>query len=193
MYKIIVVMLLLVCSQANANEAELIYEPKILSPEDNNSLEVEEYKWLLGVSLGQSMVENQDHSLVYAISANYLIWQRWYASARVSQKEWLLAGEERKSAIAWSLGAGYNVLEGAAYITEGLTLPWQMYAEIMFGEQSLEGKAENYIDGALGWQLNKDNNYAAIEWRYFSIDDTRLQQINSDKGYQWSLEFGRYF
>lgn len=193
MYKIITVLILLVCSESNGSDAELIYEPKVLSPVGNKSLAVEEYKWLLGVSAGQSIVENQDHLFTYGISANYLIWQRWYASARISQKEWILDGGEQESAVAWSLGAGYNVLEGAAYIAEGLTLPWQMYAEMMVGEQSLGGKAGSYIDGALGWQLNKDNNYAAIEWRYFSIDDTRLQQINSDKGYQWSLEFGRYF
>lgn len=193
MYKIIAVVLLLVWGQLQADEVELIYKPKVLSPEVDNALDVEEYKWQLGFLVGQSMVENQDHSFSYGISANYLIWQQWYAAARLSQKELQQGPSKKESAIAWSLGAGYSVLEGAAYITDGLTLPWQMYTELMVGEQILDGKSNSYIDGALGWQLNKDNNYAAIEWRYFSVDDKRLQQIDSDKGYQWSLEFGRYF
>jgi hypothetical protein len=193
MYKMIAVVMLLVNVHIQADEVELIYKPKVLSPEIDNVLDVEEYKWQLGLLAGQSLVENQDHSLSYGISVNYLIWQQWYATARLSQKELQLEPGAKESAIAWSLGAGYSVLEGAAYITDGLTLPWQMYTEAMVGEQSLEGKAASYVEGAIGWQLNKDNNYAAIEWRYFSIDDKRLQQIDSDKGYQWSLEFGRYF
>jgi hypothetical protein len=193
MYKIITVVLLLTWNHIHAGEVELIYKPKVLSPEIDNALDVEEYKWQLGLFAGQSMVENQDHAFSYGISANYLIWQQWYAAGRLSQKELQKTGGIKESAIAWSLGAGYNVLEGAAYITDGVTLPWQMYTEVMVGEQSLDGKSASYVDGAIGWQLNKDNNYAAIEWRYFSVDDKRLQQISSDKGYQWSLEFGRYF
>jgi len=191
----ILTMVLLVLSTGfvYAEDLELIYQPKVLTPEKKSNLDVVEYKWLLGISAGQSLIANQDHSFTYAISANYLIWQQWYAAARISQKEWQLSHETSESAIAWSLGAGYSVLEGAAYIADGLTLPWQMYTEVMVGEQALDGSSASYIDGALGWQLHKKNTYAALEWRYFSVDDKRLQQIDSDKGYQWSLEFGRYF
>ena len=193
MYKLIAVLLWLLCAQIHAEEIELIYTPQVLSPEVNNALDVDEYKWQVGLFLGQNMPENQSHKLSYGISANYLIWQQWYAAARISQKTFQLAQNSTESAMVWSLGAGYNVLEGAAYIADGLTLPWRMYTEVMMGEQHLDGQGTNYVDGAIGWQLNKDNNYAAIEWRYYSVDDERLQQIDSNKGYQWSLEFGRYF
>jgi len=191
----ILTMMLLVFSAGHvfAADPELIYQPKVLIPEKKSNLDVVEYQWLLGISAGQTLVENQDHSFTYAISANYLIWQQWYAAAQLSQKEWQLSHETSKSAMVWSVGAGYSVLEGSAYITDGLTLPWQMYTEVMVGEQALGGSSASYVDGALGWQLHKNNTYAALEWRYFSIDDERLQQIDSDKGYQWSLEFGRYF
>lgn len=193
MYKIMAAFLWLAFAHVHANEGELIYKPKVLSPEVNNALDVDEYQWQLGLFAGQSMAENQNHALNYGISANYLIWQQWYAAARVSQNTFQLSQGSTESSIAWSLGAGYHVLEGAAYIANGLTLPWRMYAELMLGEQSLDGKPSNYVDGAIGWQLNKDNNYAAIEWRYFRVDDEQLRQIDSNKGYQWSLEFGRYF
>ena len=194
MRKVLIIMLLVFSGgYLYAAEPELIYQPKVLTPKKTSSLDVEEYEWLLGGSLGQSLIESQTHSFTYAISANYLIWQQWYAAARISQKEWQLNNETSKSAIAWSVGAGYSVLEGAAYISDGLTLPWQMYTEVMVGEQVLDGSSASYVDGALGWQLYKNNIYAALEWRYFSVDDKRLQQIDSDKGYQWSIEFGRYF
>lgn len=49
----------------------------------------------------------------------------------------------------------------------------------MISEQSLDSEAYGYLEEAVDLQLNNDNKH--------------LQQISSDKGYQWSLEFGRYF
>ena len=188
---ILLVMVLSAAVQADVDE--LIYQPKILSPELKSELDVEEFKWLLGLKVGQLLAENSDSSSKFGISANYLIWEQWYANAEIDLNEWQLTPNTTESAIAWSVGAGYSVLQGAAYITDGLTLPWQMYAQLNVGEQSLKQASSTFASGALGWQLSNDNNYAALEWRHFQINDDRLKQLNSDKGYEWSITFGKYF
>jgi len=178
---------------AQAEIDELIYQPKILSPELKSDLDVDEHKWLLGLKIGQLLAENSDSSSKFGVSANYLVWEQWYAAAQIDLNEWQLTPNTTESAIAWSVGAGYSVLQGAAYITDGLTLPWQMYAQLNVGEQTLKQKSSNFASGALGWQLSNDNNYAALEWRHFQINDDRLKQLDSDKGYEWSIIFGKYF
>ncbi len=188
---ILLVMVLSAAVQADVDE--LIYQPKILSPELKSELDVEEFKWLLGLKVGQLLAENSDSSSKFGISANYLIWEQWYANAEIDLNEWQLTPNTTESAIAWSVGAGYSVLQGAAYITDGLTLPWQMYAQLNVGEQSLKQESSTFASGAFGWQLSNDNNYAALEWRYFQINDDRLKQLDSDKGYEWSIIFGKYF
>jgi hypothetical protein len=185
--------LFLIVGVAQAEVDELIYQPKVLSPELKSELDLEEYKWQLGVKLGQLLTGNQDSRAKVGISANYLIWDKWYAAVNLDLNEWQLTPKGTESAIAWSLGAGYSVLQGAAYITDGLTLPWQAYLEFGVGEQILDNKSGNFTSGALGWQLSNNNNYAALEWRYFQINDDRLIQIKSDKGYEWSVTFGKYF
>lgn len=178
---------------AQAEIDELIYQPKILSPELKSDLDVDEHKWLLGLKIGQLLAENSGSSSKFGVSANYLVWEQWYAAAQIDLNEWQLTPNTTESAIAWSVGAGYSVLQGAAYITDGLTLPWQMYAQLNVGEQTLKQKSSNFASGALGWQLSNDNNYAALEWRHFQINDDRLKQLDSDKGYEWSINFGKYF
>ncbi len=190
---IIALLFVLSMGSSYAEVDELIYQPKILSPELKSDLDVEEYKWLLGLKLGQLLAENSDSSSKLGISANYLIWEQWYATAQIDLNEWQLTPNTTESAIAWSVGAGYSVLQGAAYITDGLTLPWQMYAQLNVGEQLLKQSSSTFASGALGWQLSNDNNYAALEWRHFQINDDRLKQLDSDKGYEWSITFGKYF
>lgn len=178
---------------AYAESEELIYQPKVLSPELKSDLDVEEYKWLLGVKLGQLLPENTESQHTLGVSANYLVWDKWYAAAQVDVNEWQLTPNSTESAIAWSAGAGYSVLQGAAYITDGLTLPWQMYAQLNAGEQFLKSTSSTFVSAALGWQLSNDKNFAAIEWRHFQFNDDRLKQLGSDRGYEWSIKFGRYF
>jgi hypothetical protein len=185
--------LLLLTGLVQADVEDLIYQPKVLSPELKSALDLTERTWQLGLKLGQHLPENQDSSTKFGIAANYLIWDKWYAALRLDLNEWQITPNSTESAIAWSVGAGYSVLQGAAYITDGLTLPWQMYTELNIGEQTLEQVSSNIASGAIGWQLSNDNNYAALEWRYFQIDDTRLKQLDSDKGYEWSITFGKYF
>jgi len=193
MKNVFIVICLFSAMSAHADVDTLIYQPKILSPELKSDLDVAEYKWLLGLKLGQMLPENSDSSSKIGFSANYLIWEQWYATAQIDLNEWQLTPNTTESAIAWSVGAGYSVLQGAAYITDGLTLPWQMYAQLNVGEQSLKQASSTFASGALGWQLSNDNNYAALEWRHFQINDDRLKQLNSDKGYEWSITFGKYF
>lgn len=176
-----------------AADRELIYQPKVLSPELESDLDVEEQKWLLGMRLGQILPENSTAKGKIGASVDYLIWDKWYAAAEIDLNEWQLAPGSTKSAIAWSVGAGYSVLQGAAYITDGLTLPWQMYLQANTGEQVLKSVSSTFASGSMGWQLSKDNNFAAIEWRYFQFNDERLKQLGTDRGYEWSLNFGRYF
>jgi hypothetical protein len=185
--------LLLITGVAQAQVDDLIYQPKVLSPELKSDMDLEEYKWQLGLKLGQLLPANQESSGKYGISANYLIWDKWYAAVNVDVNEWQITPKTTESAIAWSFGAGYSVLQGAAYITDGLTLPWQVYLELGVGEQILDQYSGNFTSGAMGWQLSNNNNYAALEWRYFQINDDRLKQIDSDKGYEWSVTFGKYF
>lgn len=186
-------LLLLVAVYAKAETKALIYQPKILSPELKSDMDLKELKWQLGLTLGQVLPTSQNSSNKLGISANYLIWDKWYAAGNIGLSEWQITPKTTESAIAWSLGAGYSVLQGAAYITEGLTLPWQAYLELGIGEQVLDQTTSNLAFAALGWQLSNNNNYAALEWRYFQINDDRLKQINSDKGYEWSITFGKYF
>jgi hypothetical protein len=186
-------LLLLITTSVQAEVVGLIYQPKVLSPELKSDMDLAEYKWQLGLTLGQMLPANQNSSGKIGISANYLIWDKWYAAANIDVNEWQITPKTTESAIAWSLGAGYSVLQGAAYITDGLTLPWQLYLEMGVGEQMLDHASSSFATGAIGWQLSNDNNYAALEWRYFQINDDRLQQIESDKGYQWSITFGKYF
>lgn len=186
-------LLLLITTSVQAEVDGLIYQPKVLSPELKSDMDLAEYKWRLGLKLGQMLPANQSSSGKVGISANYLIWDKWYAAANVDLNEWQITPKTTESAIAWSLGAGYSVLQGAAYITDGLTLPWQLYLELGVGEQMLDQASSSFATGAIGWQLSNDNNYAALEWRYFQINDDRLQQIESDKGYEWSITFGKYF
>lgn len=186
-------LLLLITTSVQAEVDGLIYQPKVLSPELKSDMDLAEYKWQLGLKLGQMLPANQSSSGKVGISANYLIWDKWYAAANVDLNEWQITPKTTESAIAWSLGAGYSVLQGAAYITDGLTLPWQLYLELGVGEQMLDQASSSFATGAIGWQLSNDNNYAALEWRYFQINDDRLQQIESDKGYEWSITFGKYF
>jgi len=193
MKNIIALLFVLSMGSSYAEVDELIYQPQILSPELKSDLDVEEYKWLLGLKLGQLLPENSDSSSKLGISANYLIWEQWYATAQIDLNNWQLTPNTTESAIAWSVGAGYSVLQGAAYITDGLTLPWQMYAQLNVGEQLLKQSSSTFASGALGWQLSNDNNYAALEWRHFQINDDRLKQLDSDKGYEWSITFGKYF
>lgn len=171
----------------------LIYQPKVLSPELKSDLDVTEYKWLLGIKLGQLLPEYSPSTHSIGISANYLIDDRWYAAVQLDVNEWQLTPDSTKSAIAWSVGTGYSILQGAAYITEGLTLPWQAYVQLNVGEQVLKSVSSTFASGALGWQLSNDNNFAAIEWRHFQFNDDRLKQLGSDRGYEWSIKFGRYF
>jgi hypothetical protein len=185
--------ILLLTSLVQADTEELIYQPRILSPELKSELDLTENNWQLGLKLGQSLAENQDVSSNMGIAANYLIWDKWYAAVHLDFKKWQITPDVTESAIAWSVGAGYSVLQGAAYITEGLTLPWQMYAELNVGEQVLDQVSSNIASGAIGWQLSDDNNYAALEWRYFQMNDNRLKQLDSDKGYECSITFGKYF
>lgn len=186
-------LLLLITTSVQAEVDGLIYQPKVLSPELKSDMDLAEYKWQLGLKLGQMLPANQSSSGKVGISANYLIWDKWYAAANIDLNEWQITPKTTESAIAWSLGAGYSVLQGAAYITDGLTLPWQLYLELGVGEQMLDQASSSFATGAIGWQLSNDNNYAALEWRYFQINDDRLQQIESDKGYEWSITFGKYF
>jgi hypothetical protein len=185
--------LLLLTSLVQAEVEELIYQPRVLSPELKSELDLTENKWQLGLKLGQSLPENQDASSKVGIAVNYLIWDKWYAVAHIDLNEWQITPNSTESAIAWSVGAGYSVLQGAAYIIEGLTLPWQMYTELNVGEQILDQVSSNIASGAIGWQLSNDKNYAALEWRYFQINDNRLKKLDSDKGYEWSITFGKYF
>jgi hypothetical protein len=178
---------------AHAQVDELIYQPKVLSPELKSELDVEEYKWRLGLKIGQMLAENSASSSKFGVSANYLVWDQWYASAQIDLNEWQITPNTTDSAMAWSLGAGYSMLQGAAYITDGLTLPWQMYLQLDVGEQTLRQKSSTFASGAIGWQLSNDKNYAALEWRHFQTNDDRLKQLDSDKGYEWSIIFGRYF
>jgi len=185
--------LLLLSGALQAEVEDLIYQPKVLSPELKSDMDLEEYKWQLGLKFGQMLPANQDGSGKFGISANYLIWDKWYAAVNLDLNEWQITPKTTESAIAWSVGAGYSVLQGAAYITDGLTLPWDIYLELGVGEQLLDQDSGNFASGAMGWQLSNDNNYAALEWRYFQINDDRLKQIDSAKGYEWSVTFGRYF
>ncbi len=171
----------------------LIYQPKVLSPELKSDLDVTEYKWLIGFKVGQLLPEYSESKGSIGISANYLVWDKWYAAAQLDVNEWQLTPNSTKSAIAWSAGAGYSILQGAAYITDGLTLPWQVYVQLNMGEQILKSVSSTFASGALGWQLSNDNNFAAIEWRHFQFNDARLKQLGSDRGYEWSIKFGRYF
>lgn len=184
---------LLLSAAAQAEVDELIYQPKILAPELKSELDVEEYEWLVGLKMGQLLAENTHASAKYGMSASYLVWDQWYANAQLELNNWQLTPNSTESAIAWSVGAGYSMLQGAAYITNGLTLPWQMYAQLNVGEQVLKQKSSTFASSALGWQLSNDNNYAALEWRYFHLNDDRLRQLDSNKGYEWSIIFGRYF
>jgi hypothetical protein len=190
---VFIAVLFLIAGVAQAEVDALIYQPKVLSPELKSEMDLEEYKWQVGVKLGQLLPENHNNSGKLGISANYLVWDKWYAAINLDLNEWQLTPNATESAIAWSLGAGYSMLQGAAYITDGLTLPWQMYFELGVGEQILDQDSGNFTSGALGWQLSNNNNYAALEWRYFQINDDRLIQIKSDKGYEWSVTFGKYF
>jgi hypothetical protein len=193
MKRVTLSLLLLIASNVQAEVDDLIYQPKVLSPELKSDMDLEEHRWQLGLKLGQMLPANQNSSSKVGISANYLIWDKWYAAFNVDMNEWQLTPKATESAIAWSLGAGYSVLQGAAYITDGLTLPWQLYLELGVGEHVLDQASSNFATSAMGWQLSNDNNYAALEWRYFQINDERLQQIDSDKGYEWSITFGKYF
>jgi hypothetical protein len=187
------VFLLLFAGITQAEKNELIYQPRVLSPELKSDLDLPEYKWQLGLKLGQLITGNQDSRGKYGVSVNYLIWDKWYSVVNIDVNEWQLTPETTELAIAWSLGAGYALLQGAAYIADDLTLPWEVYVELGAGEQILDQDSGNFISGALGWQLSNDNNYAALEWRYFQVNDDRLIQIGSDKGYEWSVTFGRFF
>jgi hypothetical protein len=193
MKRVTISFLLLIATSVQAEVDDLIYQPKVLSPELKSDMDLEEYRWQLGVKLGQLLPAHQNSSSKVGISANYLIWDKWYAAVNVDLNEWQLTPKATESAIAWSLGAGYSVLQGAAYITDGLTLPWQLYLELGVGEHVLDQASSNFATSAMGWQLSNDNNYAALEWRYFQINDERLQQIDSNKGYEWSITFGKYF
>lgn len=187
------IFLLLIAGITQADVEELIYQPKVLSPEVKNETDLVEYKWQLGLRLGQLITGNQDSRGKYGISANYLISDKWYSVANIDMNEWQIAPGNTELAVAWSIGAGYNVLQGAAYITDSLTLPWNIYVELGVGEQMLDENFGNFTSGAVGWQLSDNDNYAALEWRYFQVNDDRLIKIGSDKGYEWSVTFGRYF
>lgn len=187
------IFLLLISGIAQAEKDELIYQPKVLSPEFKSDLDLPEYNWQLGLKLGQLITGNQDSRGKYGVSVNYLILDKWYSVVNVDVNEWQITPEATELAIAWSLGAGYTVLQGAANISDGLTLPWDVYVEFGGGEQILGQKSGGFLAGALGWQLSDNDNYAALEWRYFQVNDERLVQIGSNKGYEWSVTFGRYF
>lgn len=187
------VFLVLIAGIAQAEKDELIYQPKVLSPEVTSDLDLPEYRLQLGLKLGQLIAGNQDSRIKYGASVNYLIWDKWYSVVNVDVNEWQIAPGTTELAMAWSVGAGYTVLQGAAYIADGLTLPWSIYMELGVGEQILDQNSGNLVSSALGWQLSDDDNYAALEWRYFQINDERLIQIGSDKGYEWSVTFGKYF
>ena len=189
----IVLFTFLFAISAHAEFDDLIYQPKVLSPELKSDMDLEEYKWQVDLKLGQMLAANQNSINKIGISANYLIWDKWYAAASLDVNKWQITPKTTKSAIAWSLGAGYSVLQGAAYITDGLTLPWQLYLELGVGEQVLDQATSNFASGAIGWQLSNDNNYVALEWRYFQINDERLKQLSSDKGYEWSISLGKFF
>jgi hypothetical protein len=185
---------IMVCSMSVHAEIDtLIYQPKILSPELKSDLDVDEHEWLLGLKIGQMLAENSGATSKFGVSANYLVAEQWYAVLQLDLNEWQLTPSTTESAIAWSVGAGYSVLQGAAYITDGLTLPWQLYAQLNVGEQTLNRMSSTFASGAVGWQFSNDNNYTAFEWRHFQINDDRLKQLDSNKGYEWSIIFGSYF
>ena len=171
--------------------AETIYEPVVITPDVPDVAKMGERDWRLGLGLGQVMPSNLDSTDQVGVSANYLFWNNWYVNAELWYSEWAGVQMRKTETLVTSFGIGYDLFQGAVYIAKGITLPWTAYGQFNMGDQATDGETASYMSGTIGWRLAKDNNYAALEWKRFSIDDDRLEQINSDKGYQWSIQFGR--
>jgi len=193
MKKIFVMAALMMSAVCSADRGELIYQPKVLMPEVPDEIAVEDLNWRLSGFIGQVLPSNLDSTDQVGASLSYLVSNRWYAATELWYSKW---GGHRVASFEVTkigVGLGYDLFQGAAYIAKGLTLPWTMYGQISAGNQYVDDDSGTYYSGALGWRLAKDNYYAGLEWRRFSVDDQRLQQLKTDKGYQWAIQLGRYF
>jgi hypothetical protein len=193
MKKMMTLVALLMASLCYAEQEELIYQPKVLMPEIPDAAKVDDRNWRLSGYLGQVLPSNLDSSDQIGGSLSYLVANRWYITTELWYSKW--AGQQIETTEAFRAGAGlgFDFLQGAAYVAKGLTLPWTMYGQLSSGSHYMDDDSATYYTGALGWRLANDNYYAGLEWQAFNIDDRRLQQINSDKGYQWAIQLGRYF
>ena len=185
-----VVILFFVFILAAEAEEPLIYQPILLSPEFDYE-EDEQANWMLGLSLGRHLPEYLHSGPRTAILANYLIWNRWYVNAEIWQSDWYALETEVLRATGGSIGVGFHLLEGAAYVSQGTVLPWVLYTQANAGQQSLKNRPGAYVSGALGWQVSMDEYYGGLEFRRFGVDSDMLRL--PDRGYQWSVIVGKYF
>lgn len=193
MKKIITLAALLLSAMCSSAEDELIYKPKVLMPEIPDSAKVEDRNWRVAGYLGQVLPSNLDSTDQLGGSLTYLVSNRWYITTELWYSNWNGQLIESTEAVRVGAGVGVDLLQGAAYVAKGLTLPWTMYGQLSSGTHYMDDESATYYSGVMGWRLTKDNYYAGLEWQAFNIDDQRLQQIKADKGYQWAIQFGRYF
>ena len=193
MKKIITLAALLLSAMCSSAEDELIYKPKVLMPEIPDSAKVEDRNWRVAGYLGQVLPSNLDSTDQVGASLSYLVSNRWYAATELWYSKWNGHRVNSVGVTKIGLGLGVDLFQGVAYVAKGLTLPWTMYGQVSGGNHHLDDESATYYSGALGWRLAKDNYYAGLEWRRFSVDDQRLQELKTDKGYQWAIQLGRYF
>lgn len=185
--------------QASEENEDLIYQP-VIKTSSLAQDEVEEQYFRYTFRLGQLMPQNAEFKPHVSGGVDFILPQGWYAGAELNYATWdsqVLANdkltEKFNDTLILSLAAGYELLQGSAYIVEGMTLPWQLSVQLNVGNQLLGGDQARYVALSSAWKVNYDKFFAGVEWRGFTTNHSYLRKYSMNEGREWSVLFGAYF
>lgn len=183
-------------------ENEQIYKPIVIENGLNDLEDVKTRQGMLGIGYANVLPENTVTSHRALINAKYLAGENWYWTGEfqtgVNNSSELVVDnvvyrEKDEAVTRYGLGAGYAFLHGNASFSGKITMPWQMTAELLVGQQQTAQTSGQYASMGLSTQLLGKRFWGALSLRQFNVGDERLKTLGSNWGTQWDILFGFWF
>lgn len=186
-----------------AAETTDIYQPRLKVAGLEKSQDISRRYGSWGIGVAQQAQDNLSSRTAINISGRWFAGERWYLLGTLQQAPFngdeirdgsgqiLFAAGEQANVLAG--GVGYAFLQGTASLNGQVSYPWQVAVEGLIGEQYTGDSSGRYTGLVFSWQILADDYWLATEWRTYQSDDSRLDQLNVNKGVQWGISFGSYF
>ncbi|MCD8521585.1 MAG: hypothetical protein LRY66_11900 [Saccharospirillaceae bacterium] len=180
-----------------------IYQPRLKVAGLEKSQDISRRYGSWGIGVAQQAQDNLSSRTAINISGRWFAGERWYLLGTLQQAPFngdeirdgsgqiLFAAGEQANVLAG--GVGYAFLQGTASLNGQVSYPWQVAVEGLIGEQYTGDSSGRYTGLVFSWQILADDYWLATEWRTYQSDDSRLDQLNVNKGVQWGISFGSYF